>query len=541
MSSEALTTSAEEAPASSLTRTPPGGGARPQRAARTSGVVVRYVLLALANALGAYALMVLGDLGMWKGFAAVLAGTVAVDVVYATKRFVPMKYLLPGLVLLLLYQVYVVLYTGSVALTNSSEFNQGTRADAAATILAQNERRVPDSPQYRLTVLDRDGELAFLTTAPDGTVSVGTADEPLEPVEGARLDDTGKAVGLDGYSTLSYTELMGPRSQEVTSYRVPLSDDPEDGSVKTQDGSNAYVYEPTAVYDAKAGTITRDGVVYTADQDTGYFTSPDGERLTPGWKVYVGLANFTDVLTTKALRGPFLSILVWTVVFAAVSVLGTFALGLVTAMVLNDRRMRFRKVYRSLLLMPYAIPAVISAGVFKGMLNTQFGFVNDVLLFGAHPDWLGDPWLAKVSLVLVNLWLGYPYMFLVATGALQAIPADVVEAATVDGAGAWSLFRHVKLPFVLATTAPLLIASYAFNFNNYTLIAALTDGGPPMTDADVSVGHTDILITFVYQLAFGGQQARYGVASAITIMIFLIVAAVSVLGFRQTRRYEELT
>ncbi|HET6626357.1 MAG TPA: ABC transporter permease subunit [Nocardioidaceae bacterium] len=506
-----------------------------------SGVLVRYVLLALANALGVYALMVLGDLGMWKGFAAVLAGTLAVDVVYATKRFIPMKYLLPGLVLLLVYQVYVVLYTGAVALTNSSEFNQGTEDRAVSVILAQNELRVPDSPQYRLTVLDKDGRLAFLVTDPDGDVFVGTSEQPLEETDDATLDDTGKAIGLEGYTTLPYAELVGPRSKEITSYRVPFSDDPTAGSLKTQDGSNAYVYKPAARYDAAAGTITRDGVTYTADDDTGYFVSPEGDRLTPGWKVNVGFDNFTRILTNKEIRGPFLAILVWTIVFAAVTVLGTFALGLLTAIVLNDPRMRFRRWYRSLLLMPYAIPAIISAGVFKGMLNTQFGFVNDVLLFGAHLDWLGDPWLAKVSLVLVNLWLGYPYMFLVSTGALQAIPSDVVEAATVDGASAWNVFRFIKLPFILVATAPLLIASYAFNFNNYTLVAALTNGGPPMTSADVSAGHTDILITFVYELAFGGEQAQYGFASAISILIFVFVGAISVLGFRQTRRFEEMS
>lgn len=493
----------------------------------SSGVVVRYALLALANALGVYALMALGDLGMWKGFAAVLVGTIAIDVVYVTKRFIPMKYLLPGLILLLVYQVYVVFYTGAVALTNSSEFNQGTQERSVSVILAQNERRVPDSPQYRLTVLDQDGELAFLVTAPDGTVSSGSSEEPLEET--------------DDYDALPYADLVGARSQEVTSYRVPFSDDANDGSLKTQDGSNAYVYKPAAVYDEQAGTITRDGVVHTADDDTGYFVSPDGDELTPGWKVSVGFENFTRILTNDDIRGPFLKILLWTVVFALVTVLGTFALGLFTAITLNDPRMRFRRLYRSLLLMPYAIPAIISAGVFKGMLNTQFGFVNEVLLFGANLDWLGDPWLAKVSLILVNLWLGYPYMFLVATGALQAIPSDIVEAATVDGASPWNVFRHIKLPYILIATAPLLIASYAFNFNNYTLVAALTSGGPPMTGAAVSAGHTDILITFVYELAFGGEQAQYGFASAISILIFLFVGLISVIGFRQTKRFEEMS
>lgn len=281
----------------------------------SSGIVIRYALLALANALAVYALVMLSGLGMWKGFVAVLVATAAIDIVYATKRFVPLKYLMPGLVLLLVYQIYVVFYTGAVALTNSSEFNQGTQDRAVDVILAQNERRVPESPQYRLTVLDRRGELAFLVTDPEGTVSVGTERNPLDEVDDATLDDSGKAVALDGYDAVPYTELVGPRAQEVTAYRVPFSAEAQDGSLKTQDGSNAYVYKPAAVYDEEAGTITRDGVVYTADPERGYFVSEDGDRLTPGWKVFVGLDNFTripsDVLIARTARGQFSLVLLF--------------------------------------------------------------------------------------------------------------------------------------------------------------------------------------------------------------------------------------
>ena len=100
-------------------------------------------------------------------------------------------------------------------------------------------------------------------------------------------------------------------------------------------------------------------------------------------------------------------------------------------------------------------------------MNESFGFINQVLLGGARDPWLTDPWLAKVSVLLVNLWLGFPYMFLVCMGALQAIPEELSEAATVDGAKPWAIFRLIKLPLLLVTVAPLLIASFAFNFNNF--------------------------------------------------------------------------
>jgi arabinogalactan oligomer/maltooligosaccharide transport system permease protein len=141
---------------------------------------------------------------------------------------------------------------------------------------------------------------------------------------------------------------------------------------------------------------------------------------------------------------------------------------------------------------------------------------------------------------MVNLWLGFPYMFLICTGALQAIPDDIVEAATVDGAKPWAIFRLIKLPLLLVTMAPILIASFAFNFNNFNLIYMLTGGGPRDHSASVNVGATDILISMVYKVAFTGQARDYGLASAFTIIIFILVATIAVVSFRKTKVLEEL-
>ena len=159
------------------------------------------------------------------------------------------------------------------------------------------------------------------------------------------------------------------------------------------------------------------------------------------------------------------------------------------------------------------------------MLNQSYGFVNEVLLGGAQIPWLTDPLLAKVAVLGVNLWLGFPYMFLICTGALQSLPADVLEAAQIDGAGRWRTWRSITLPLLLVATAPLLIASFAFNFNNFTLIYMLTGGGPRFADASVAARahrhpHLDGLL---------GLRARraaakdYGLASALSIVIFVIV------------------
>ena len=142
---------------------------------------------------------------------------------------------------------------------------------------------------------------------------------------------------------------------------------------------------------------------------------------------------------------------------------------------------------------------------------------------------------------MLNLWLGFPYMFLICTGALQSIPDELMDAASVDGARAWQVFRLIKFPLLLVSVAPLLIASFAFNFNNFNIIYMLTGGGPRDVSAGVDAGATDLLITLVYKVAFGSGTGRdYGLASAFAILIFIIVGAIAAWGFRRTRALEDL-
>ena len=141
----------------------------------------------------------------------------------------------------------------------------------------------------------------------------------------------------------------------------------------------------------------------------------------------------------------------------------------------------------------------------------------------------------------VNLWLGFPYMFLICTGALQAIPNELQEAAKVDGAAPPQIFRRVTFPLLMVTVAPLLIASFAFNFNNFNIIYLLTGGDPPIAGAQTPAGHTDILISYTYRLALeGGSGSDFGFAAAIASLIFIMVATVSAISFRRTRVLEEL-
>jgi arabinogalactan oligomer/maltooligosaccharide transport system permease protein len=183
------------------------------------------------------------------------------------------------------------------------------------------------------------------------------------------------------------------------------------------------------------------------------------------------------------------------------------------------------------------MPAVAMYLVWREMFYTDFGLINRML--GTEFNWFGNTASAMFAILLVQLWLGYNYMFLVITGALQSIPSDLTEAASVDGAKPFYAFRTITFPLLLVALAPLLIASFAFNFNNFAAIFLVSRGGPFPPD-NPSAGGTDILITYTYRLAFGGGGAQYGFAAAISVFIFLIVAVFSIASFRRTRALEEI-
>ncbi|MFC6450675.1 maltose ABC transporter permease MalF [Cellulomonas gelida] len=539
MSQQTIVPDSEHAPPDS-----PPGDARPTRGdsspARNfgKGFLVELAIVALIDAVGLYGILTAIAVEQWAIMAFLALALVAVNWIYFSRRTLPAKYLLPGLLFLLVYVVFTAAYTGYVAFTNYGDGHNSTKQDAVAAILAQNEQRVEGSAAFPLTVLSRDDQLAFAIVR-DGEALVGTAEDPLAPAQGAKVE-ADRVTEVPDWQVLGFAEIA-QRQQEIVGLRVPASDDPADGSLRTQDASTGYLYESVMAYDEDADTMTntQTGVVYSPNEH-GQFQAEDGSTISPGWRVTVGFENFTRAFSDDRLRGPFIEIFLWNFAFALFSVLSTFVLGLFLAVVFNDPRVRGRKLLRALLILPYAVPAFLSALVWKGMLNTRSGFLNQVILGGADIGWLSDPWLAKLSVLGVNLWLGFPYMFIVCTGALQSIPSDVYESARMDGAKPWRLMRSITLPLLMVSVAPLLVASFAFNFNNFSLIYMLTGGGPNFVGTPVVIGHTDILISMVYSIAFESGLKQYGFASALSILIFLLVGAISWWGFRRTRRLEEL-
>jgi arabinogalactan oligomer/maltooligosaccharide transport system permease protein len=382
----------------------------------------------------------------------------------------------------------------------------------------------------------RDGALVLvLVNEETGDAFVGSR-EGLEPLAKADVvtDELG-IVSARGFEVVKGNELFA-LDRELTAYTVPTSGG---AAIRPEGLDTAVELAPTVRYDAARDEFVRisDGARFT-DSGVGSFVAESGEELEPGWKTGVGLRNFERIARNKLIRDPFLRVFVWTFAFAISTVLLSFVLGLALALTLDKEGLKFQRLYRALLIMPYAIPGFLSLLVWQGLLNDDFGVVNRA--FHLDVPWLFDANWAKVSVILVSVWLTFPYFFLVSLGALQSIPAELKEAARVDGGGPFQVFRRVTLPLLLIVVAPLMIASFAFNFNNFGNVYLLTGGGPASED-QTTAGATDILISYTYKIAFAsGKGQDYGLASAIAMIIFFIVASISAVAFWRTKTLENV-
>ncbi len=499
------------------------------------GLVVKYLLLGLLNAVVLASLPTMLDKPDYGLAISAIVALVIIDVVYISKRhFVPAKYLLPGTLFLLVFAVYPIFYLIYISTTNYGTGNNLNKETAIERIEANSISAGAESIRYDLQILaegNPSGELVFLLTNPDGERFLGTT-EGLTPIDDDDIIDDGRRETIDGYVALN-TGQANDRVAEVNALIVPGPS----GEIANDGFGAAFAKTQTRVYDPETDTIFDSSTNTTYTIDNGQFVSEDGEALVPGWRASVGLDNYDRLVNDGDTRNVFFRVLLWTILFSLFSVILSFGLGLLLALVFNDDRMFGRRWYRSLIIIPYAIPSFMTALVWRGMLNQQFGVINRWL--GTNLAWLDGQWLPYLSILLVNTWLGFPYMFLVCTGALQSIPSDLTEAAAVDGAGGFKAFRLITFPLLLVAVGPLLVASFAFNFNNFNIIYLLTEGRPPVPGSDA--GRTDILISYVYKIAFaGGGGVDYGFAAAVSLVIFLIVATISAFSFRATRSLEEM-
>ncbi|MEW5825976.1 MAG: maltose ABC transporter permease MalF [Candidatus Bipolaricaulota bacterium] len=507
--------------------------------------VLKIVFLSLIAGLAVFAAISLAGLGSPVLAVLPLVGAGGLIYLFLSPRAYPLRWLAPGVLFLVVMVIYPIGYTFMASTTNVGTGHMLSKTQAVHQLL-ERTYSPPDAARYAFDAFeDPAGDLALVLTGPSGRFlyAGGEASRMLDPDERAADDDGDGRFDrvLATYRRLDFREVV-QRLAVLQTLRIDLEGEP----VGLRSLPDFTVLRPLYAYDGAAATMTdlEKGKVY-ADKE-GIFTAEDGEEIFPGYRRSVGLGNYLRLFTSPAIVGPFFTVFGWTFVFAGLTVLLNFSLGLALAMLLNDPFLRLRHVYRVLAVLPYAVPAFVTILVWRGMLNLNFGVVNQILvaLFGAgaRVAWLESAMGARAALLLVNLWLGFPYMMIIALGALQSIDVSLYEAARVDGARWGQQFRRITLPLLLMPLAPLLIGSFAFNFNNFTLVWLLTEGRPPIIGAQTPAGATDVLITYTYRLAFEGARGnQLGLAASISVLIFLIIATISAINFRLTGTLEELS
>ncbi|MEK0312448.1 carbohydrate ABC transporter permease [Cohnella sp. 56] len=269
------------------------------------------------------------------------------------------------------------------------------------------------------------------------------------------------------------------------------------------------------------------------------FTDFAAPNLPPAKLVHwVGFDIFGKLVRLGSWSKTLYGVALWTVVWAALATMTTYLIGTVVAVLIQQRGIRLKRFWRTAMIIPFAVPNLVSLLVFRNLLNEEFGPVNQFLTrIGLHGiPWLNDPTWARATVIVVNTWLGFPLIMILVSGILTTIPRDLYEAAEVDGASRFYAFRVITLPLILYATAPIFIMQFASNFNNFNVIYLLTGGNPIMPDY-VYAGGTDLLVTWLYKLTLTNNQ--YNFASVLSILIFVVVATVSILNYRQTRSFRE--
>ncbi|HEX2980071.1 MAG TPA: sugar ABC transporter permease [Anaerolineaceae bacterium] len=255
---------------------------------------------------------------------------------------------------------------------------------------------------------------------------------------------------------------------------------------------------------------------------------------------FVGLKNYQTILI-GASQVEFIRVFGWTLAWTLLSTALAYTLGLFLALLLNNRNLRERDFYRTLLILPWAMPTTITILSWTGLFSSSFGPINRLLGslgFAAIP-WLTDPTWARFTCLAVNLWLSFPFMMAACLGALQSIPDDYYDAGRVDGASSIQIFRHITFPLLRSATLPLLVSGFAMQFANFGVVYLMTNGGP-FTNPGSLAGETELLATYMYKLAFGSNTFNYAMAAATSIIIFIIVGSLTLLNSNLTGAFREV-
>lgn len=274
------------------------------------------------------------------------------------------------------------------------------------------------------------------------------------------------------------------------------------------------------------------------------FTNYDFKHIPPASLIdWVGFDNFKNMFFLSSYRRTFGAVFGWTVIWTLAATTLQIVLGVFTAVVAHQKFIKFRRVFGIIFLLPWAVPAFITIMSFSNIFNDSIGaintqvipFINNLPLIDIPSiAWKTDPNWTKVAIIMIQGWLGFPYIYVMVTGILQSISEDLYEAAKIDGANAWKRFFNITLPAIFLVAAPTFVTQYTFNFNNFSMIYLFNNGGPGSVGG--GAGSTDILISWIYKLTTG-TSPQYSMASAVTLIISIIVISISLLVFKKTNAF----
>jgi len=499
--------------------------------------VIKWLAIGLLTCLTGYLIVLMYAQGEYLFAVLALILSSAGLYIYGNRRAYSWRYVYPGLAGMALFVLFPLVCTIAIAFTNYSSTNQLT-FERAQSVLMGREFQGGKALNFALYPAGEQWQLA-LTSPDNGEVLVSppftfNASAPQTLTMTPQAAPTGEKAGL---------RVVTQNRQALGQLSARL---PEGATLRMSSLRQFSGTQPLYQLNKENQQLTdaQSGVVYRPNMESGFYQAVNAqgewqaEKLSPGFTVGIGWGNFLRVLHDDGIQKPFLSIFVWTVIFALLTVVLTVAVGMVLACVVQWEELKGKAAYRILLILPYAVPAFISILIFKGLFNQSFGEINLMLnaLFGIKPAWFSDPWTAKSMIIIVNTWLGYPYMMILCMGLLKAIPDDLYEASAMDGATPMQNFFRITLPLLIKPLTPLMIASFAFNFNNFVLIQLLTNGGPDMLGTTTPAGHTDLLVSYTYRIAFeGGGGQDFGLAAAIATLIFLLVGALAVVNLKASR------
>jgi ABC-type sugar transport system permease subunit len=498
-----------------------------------AGDYVRAALLTVAFAVGAFLLVrsLLLD-GLFILASCISAVTVFLLVVYLRQRFSAMRWMAIGVALAAMFGVYPIVFNVYIGFTNMGNGHLLSKQQSIERLESEQFLSEGSATFTWAGYRSADGYAIVLTDAdPPRFVSESGDDHVVDVTSTGEAPDT-----VGDYRLLAPNEIL-----PIIDALADLDFGDPDAPVRIQSFRAAAASQQRFRYDSETNAIIdlAEDVAYPARD--GSWVGPDGTELVPGFISGVGTDNFERFLTNESYRTPLVRVLAWNFAFAFFSVALSFIIGLGISLLFEG--LPGSRIMRALLIVPYPIPVLVSVLIWRSMLNPDLGTIGEFFeaVFGSSPQFFLDPKWTRIALIVVNIWLSYPYFYIVTSGALRAIPEELYDAAEVDGAGPWQRFRYITSPQLLAMVMPLLIASFSFNFNNFNLVYIFNNGDPPMAGTTIPIGHTDILISFIYKLAFGtSRTAEYGLGAAISVALFVVIGSITWFQIRATKALEDV-